>query len=512
MSFVWFRPEGPLRTREQIAREVHAVSLARGLDELATVLALMCIDVEVGADDDNGQRQWWCPWNAADPQTEQFDHDSQSDDALSSGYFQQQVSRPGAPGRPWGWGGLFGDLNGARKRMTLADSADMFLAALPDDYGRAAGNPAVAGQVVQQVQKSAFPDRYAQRWGEAWSVLRRALAGGPVDPSVPTNPDVLTPAPGFRGDPYWLADVLRAEGLRVFEMDGWKDRGEGDQGVLWGAVFHHTGNANETPEGIAFHPTLGLAAHLLIRPNGDVWVCGIGKANHAGVGSWPGILTDNANPVTIGVEVAILPQENAPHRTGWPPVQYEATVKAFAAILRKLAQTAKRAISHKEWAQLGPAGVRQGKWDPGAIDMNIFRTDVQRQIDTRTTGGFLMALTDSEQREILDYVRAQNAPIPSTSPLRHLGEGNVNTRANLARAIDANQHVTAVVTLAKEGHTPSIALLWEVSTAADAPGTYPDRQEDAKLAKALLASISKTKKAVAAEDIEAWLDAEKAAA
>ncbi|SKT96926.1 Uncharacterised protein [Mycobacteroides abscessus subsp. abscessus] len=72
--------------------------------------------------------------------------------------------------------------------------------------------------------------------------------------------------------------------------------------------------------------------------------------------------------------------------------------------------------------------------------------------------------------------------------------------------------MTAVVTLAKEGHTPSIALLWEVSTAADAPGKYPDRQEDAKLAKALLASISKTKKAVAAEDIEAWLDAEKAAA
>lgn len=508
MSFVWFRPEGPLRSREQIAREVHAVSLARGLDDLATVMALMCISVE---------SNYWCPGNDKDPcfqrNPSDYPHDSLSDDGYSSGYYQQQMSGPGVT-RPWGWGGLWGDPEGTRKRMDLRVSTDMFLAALPGDYGRAK-DASAAGEVVANVQKPnpLYRDRYATKWDEAWALLRRALASGPVDPSVPTTPDVLAPVPGFAGDPYWLADVLRAEGLRVVEMDGWKERGEGSQGVLWGAVFHHTGSPNETPEGIAFHPVLGLAAHLLIRPDGTVWVCGIGKANHAGVGSWPGIPTDNANPVTIGVEVAILPQEDAPHRTGWPPVQYVATVKTFAAILRKLDQTAKRAISHKEWAQLGPAGWRQGKWDPGAIDMNIFRADVQAQIDTRNTGDEDMAqVPQSEWQEVLAYVRAQNEPIPSTSPLRHLGEGNVTTRANLSRAIDANVHVDAVVTLANEGHTPSIALIWEVSTAADNPGKYPDRLEDAKLAKALLASITKAKKAVAKDDIEAWLDAEKVAA
>ncbi|MBE5453519.1 hypothetical protein E3G52_000383 [Mycobacteroides abscessus] len=186
MSFVSFNPT-PLRTREQIAREVHGVSLTRGLDELATVLALMCISVEVGTGEGD-KRQWWCPWNAADPQTEQFDHDSQSDDGLSCGYFQQQVSRPGAPGQPWGWGGLFGDVNGVRKRMTLAESADMFLAALTDDYHLAADNPTLAGQFVQQVQKSKYPNRYTQRWGEAWDVLDRALATGPVTPTQPPTP------------------------------------------------------------------------------------------------------------------------------------------------------------------------------------------------------------------------------------------------------------------------------------------------------------------------------------
>src|SRR6476659_1629844 len=144
----------PLRTREQIAREVHAVSLRRRLDELATVISLMTISTEVGHNDRNGERQWWCPFNRKDPQSEQFPHDSQSDDGLSSGYFQQQVSRPGAPGRPWGWGGLFGDITGNRKRMTLQDSADMFLAALADDYTRAHDNPVLAGEFAQRVQGS----------------------------------------------------------------------------------------------------------------------------------------------------------------------------------------------------------------------------------------------------------------------------------------------------------------------------------------------------------------------
>jgi hypothetical protein len=30
------------------------------------------------------------------------------------------------------------------------------------------------------------------------------------------------------GDPVWLADVLRAEGVRLVEFPGWRDRGHGD--------------------------------------------------------------------------------------------------------------------------------------------------------------------------------------------------------------------------------------------------------------------------------------------
>ena len=51
-------------------------------------------------------------------------------------------------------------------------------------------------------------------------------------------------------------------------------------------------------------------------------------------------------------------------------------VKTVAAILRKLGQDASHVISHKEWG-----GRKQGKWDPGSINMDVFRDDVQTQID-----------------------------------------------------------------------------------------------------------------------------------
>ena len=93
MSFVW-KAERPLRTEEQVAREVHVVSRSRNLDELATVLALMCIRQE---------SNFWCPWNRADPSSEKYDHDSESNDGRSVGYFQQQNGRAGEAlpaGRP----------------------------------------------------------------------------------------------------------------------------------------------------------------------------------------------------------------------------------------------------------------------------------------------------------------------------------------------------------------------------------------------------------------------------
>lgn len=344
----------------------------------ACVICGMAMWVEVGVKDNAPPHEirFWCPANPADSESFQYPHDSESDDGRSVGVLQQQKSASGAL---W-WGPTSQEMD---PRQATAE----FIRRLDKLSGGYHARDAVsAGQFAQTIQGSAFPDRYQAAFDDITALYEKVAATGAVEVPQQTNP-ALVPEPGFSGDPWWLADVLKAEGLNVIEVDGWKNRGQGDQGTLWGMVFHHTGSANETPQGIAFHPALGLAAHILIRPNGEVYVCGIGKANHAGRGSWWGIDTDNANEVTIGVEVAILPQDGAPHRTGYPDVQYNATVKTFAAVLRKLAQKSNRAISHKEWAQLGPLGWRQGKWDPGSIDMDIFRSDVQRQIDSHSPLG-----------------------------------------------------------------------------------------------------------------------------
>ncbi|WP_342800964.1 N-acetylmuramoyl-L-alanine amidase [Nocardia sp. No.11] len=193
-------------------------------------------------------------------------------------------------------------------------------------------------------------------------------------------------------DPVWLPDVLRAEGLEVREYPGWRDRGHGDFGSIWGVVVHHTGSFGATPASIADHPELGLCSQLYLGSDGVYTVVGAGIAWHAGQGAYPGLPIGNANSVTIGIEAANdgggVP--GRPHRSSWSDAQYTAYVRGVAAILRRLGRDASHVIAHREWA-----GAAQGKWDPGAIDMNTFRRDVQAVIDGGSPGG-----TDNEEDDV----------------------------------------------------------------------------------------------------------------
>ena len=173
MSFVHKDPK-PLRTEEEVAREVHEVSLARELDDLATVIALMCIRQE---------SDFWCPWNRKDPTSENYPHDSESNDGRSVGYFQQQNKVPGenptGPGENW-WGPM-------SSRMDLKRSADVFLERLSDDYV-SVSNGHQAGDFIQRVQGSSYPRAYDDDWDYCWDLLRRVQAKGPVAPVPPANP------------------------------------------------------------------------------------------------------------------------------------------------------------------------------------------------------------------------------------------------------------------------------------------------------------------------------------
>ena len=182
----------------------------------------------------------------------------------------------------------------------------------------------------------------------------------------------------WTGDPVWLADVLRDEGLKVVEYPGWRDRGHGDFRDIRGVMVHHTGSDNTTAASIANgRPDLsGPLSQLHIARDGTVTVVAAGVAWHAGVGMYPWLPTNMANWHMIGIECANSgTSPTAPHRTNWPDAQYNALVGSCAAINRRLGQTSSRTIGHKEYA-----GRAQGKWDPGAIDMDVLRGDIEARI------------------------------------------------------------------------------------------------------------------------------------
>ena len=182
---------------------------------------------------------------------------------------------------------------------------------------------------------------------------------------------ITKPNPGHRGDLMILPDLLRAFGVEVKEFDGWRTRGHGDFNVIWGVVAHHTGGNNTPASLIAYgHSALwGLLSQIHLDRNGVATIVGIGHAYHAGVGSWPGIPTNNANAVTLGVEA------NSDGTSPWPPVMLDKYYRICAAICWYLGHSSLRTIGHKEWGKV------QGKWDPGGIDMPTFRANVQRYID-----------------------------------------------------------------------------------------------------------------------------------
>lgn len=212
---------------------------------------------------------------------------------------------------------------------------------------------------------------------------------------------MLVAKPGHRGDPLFLPDVLRAFGVRFGEFDAWRDRGQGDFFQIWGVVAHHTGSNNASAASIAYgHAGLkGLLSQIHLDRNGFATIVGAGIAWHAGVGSWPGIQTNNANPVTIGIEAA------SDGTSPWPEAMLDAYYRICAAICWYLGHSSLRTIGHKEWAKV------QGKWDPGGIDMNVMRAKIQHYIDNPPfmpkpeqlmEGGETMAFWDDQVPSLAD--------------------------------------------------------------------------------------------------------------
>ena len=168
----------------------------------------------------------------------------------------------------------------------------------------------------------------------------------------------------------WLADVLKIAGLKVSEVDGWRDRGRGDVRRIFGVICHHTatplgGNMPSLNVLIRGRSDLpGPLAQLGLGRDGTYYIIAAGRANHAGRGEWRGIRNGNAN--FIGIEA-----ENAGEGDPWPEIQLDAYHRGVAALLRRVGQSSDFCAGHKEYAL--PRG---RKPDPHTLDMDQFRATV----------------------------------------------------------------------------------------------------------------------------------------
>lgn len=192
----------------------------------------------------------------------------------------------------------------------------------------------------------------------------------------------------------WLADVLRAGGVTVVELDGWQGRGGGLQGVK-GVVQHHTATPKSTPDtNVAKLLRDGRAdlrgplSQLGLDRQGRWWVIADGRCNHNGHGEW-------ANQ-SVGVEAF-----NDGRGEPWPDMQLRSWEQGTAAICRQLGFSAKQVKAHRETDP-------RRKIDPAGVGMDAHRDAITR----------LLRL-DHEEDDLMRDERLIEVPPPDAEG-RHL--------------------------------------------------------------------------------------------
>lgn len=180
-----------------------------------------------------------------------------------------------------------------------------------------------------------------------------------------------------------LADVLRAAGLTVVEVDGWQTRARSSGGYANGrpthVMVHHTASPRKTDgqsdvNYIVSGSPVKPVANIYTDRKGVVWVCAAGATNTNGQGGpLDGVPADQMNVYAIGNEIA-----NDGVGEPYPAEQQQSVLKSTAALCKAYGIRVDHVRAHFEWApgrKIDPSGpsmwAASGKWD-----MDEFREDV----------------------------------------------------------------------------------------------------------------------------------------
>lgn len=438
---------------DEYAREVMRAGRDLGISARGIVIGFATVFVESA---------WKMYANRADPESLQFPHEAISYDANSVGLFQQRA--------PW-WGTV-------AQRMDPYESAKLFFSALQKlDYNNTANSP---GFYAQAVQRSAFPDRYDKNMGKAQQLYDR-LAGSVPQRQVVSRVQVQPPQ--YRELNYMTGGGRSRRSRRPTNFFLHTQEGDGTATNL--AVYCNGSN------NVSYHYTLR-----------DGVLCAVVDTDYA---SWS-VLDANDYSVNLCYAGSFagwtreqwLKREQDIAISAWIAVQDAAKYGFSTEVIKPPYGKARPGISDHNYVSK-VIGVGNHTDVGPSYPWDVFESYVRRYtgqgqskppVPAPQQGGAVGALSPSEQREVLDLLRIlAQVRFPSRSPLRHLGEGAIDTAAGISMSTDANVHVMVVKALAEAGVPSQIALLEEVANAD--PAIYPDRQEDAKLARLLLDGLGR---------------------
>ncbi|WP_235900638.1 peptidoglycan recognition protein family protein [Lolliginicoccus suaedae] len=180
----------------------------------------------------------------------------------------------------------------------------------------------------------------------------------------------------------WLADALRAEGLRTIEHDGWRTRGHGAFRDIRGVMAHHTagGTPNDWRVVLEGRPDLpGPLSNLVLEKDGTFRVIAAGVCWHAGRGNWPGWPANNANFHVLGIEAVSSGRPDSQGRYDWTVEQLDAYARGCAVLVVQAGFPVRNVVGHKEYSA-------EGKIDPAGFDMDVFRAEVGRIVERIRAG------------------------------------------------------------------------------------------------------------------------------
>lgn len=223
-----------------------------------------------------------------------------------------------------------------------------------------------------------------------------------------------------------LADVIRAAGMTVVEVGGWKSRNHGSLAGVRSIICHHTagplgGNYPSLNTVTNGRPGLaGPLAQLGLGRDGTVYVIANGVAWHAGATTNDAVY---GNSWSLGIEA-----ENNGVGEVWPEVQVNAYAKLCAALCKHYGVPVDRVKGHKEICY--PAG---RKPDPANLpgDMAGLRARVADHI--ANPGGGTPPVTTARIELMERYNVAKSA---STTTKRVFLPGGPNAKIIIRPAVE----------------------------------------------------------------------------